>query len=195
MADPVGTGLVASLGRPGGNVTGLSVQSVETSAKQLEFLRGVVVGLRRLAIIANPGSPGAVLEMRAVEKVAQSLGLDAATHGLRSAQDIAPAFDIIKGHADAFYLVADPLVLSNRDRIIHSALNAGLPAIYGSREYVDAGGLMSYGPNLPDLYRRAADFVDKQPTKFELVINLKTARALGLTIPDKLLALADEVIE
>jgi putative tryptophan/tyrosine transport system substrate-binding protein len=207
-ADPVGAGLVARLSRPGGNVTGLSAQSTDFAGKQLELLREILPGLRRLAIIANAGSPGAVLEMREVQAAARTLGLDAATFELQRADEIAPAFEALRGSAEALCIVPDPLVSANRIRIITLALAARVPAIYGSREYVDAGGLMSYGPNIPDLFRRAANFVDKilrgakpadipveQPTKFDLVINLTTAKALGLTVPPTLLARADEVIE
>jgi ABC-type uncharacterized transport system substrate-binding protein len=207
-ADPVGAGLVANLARPGGNVTGLSAQSTDFAGKQLELLREVLPNLGRLAIIANADSPGAVLEMGEVQAAARTLRLDVATFELRRAEDIGPVFEAFRGSADALYVVPDPLVATNRIRIITLALAARVPAIYGSREYVDAGGLMSYGPNIPDLFRRAGDFVDKilrgakpadipvqQPTKFDLVINLTTAKALGLDVPAKLLALADGVIE
>ena len=207
-ADPVGSGLVASLARPGGNVTGLSIQATDLAGKRLELLREVVPGLRRLAIMANVGDPGAVLEMGEVQAAARTLGLEVATFEIRRAEDIAPAFEALKGRAEALYVCADPLVITNRIRINTLALGARLPTMYGFREYVEAGGLMSYGPNFPDLFRRAADYVDKilrgakpadlpveQPTKFDLVINLTTAKALGLTVPPTLLARADEVIE
>ena len=158
--------------------------------------------------MGNVGSPGTVLEMHEAETTASALGLRTTTLEIRRAEDIAPAFGTIKGSAEALYVCVEPLVNTNRIRINTLALNARLPTMYALREYVEAGGLMSYGPNVPDLYRRAADFVDKilrgtkpadipveQPTKFELVINLKTAKGLGLVIPDKLLAIADEVIE
>jgi putative ABC transport system substrate-binding protein len=206
--DPVGTGLVASLARPGGNVTGLSEQLTDTAGKRLELLREVVPGLRRLAIMANIGNPTAVLEMREVQAAAGTLGLDAVTSEIRRAADIAPAFEALKGRAEALYICPDPLFTTNRIGINTLAQGARLPTIYSNREYVEAGGLMSYGPNFPDLFRRAADYVDKilrgtkpaeipieQPTKFDFVINLTTAKALGLQIPDRLLALADEVIE
>jgi putative ABC transport system substrate-binding protein len=207
-ADPVGTGLVASLARPGGNVTGLSAQSTDLAGKRLALLREVVPGLRRLAIMINPGAPAAVLERSEVEATAKTLGLDIATFEIRRADDIAPAFEALKGRADALYVAPDPLLSTNRLRIIILALGARLPTMYGLRESVEAGGLMSYGPNFPDLFRRAADYVDKilrgakpadlpveQPTKFDLVINLTTAKALGITVPDSLLARADEAIE
>jgi putative ABC transport system substrate-binding protein len=168
----------------------------------------VVAGLGRLAIVANVSSPNAVLEMREAEAAAHKLGLEVASFEVRRAEDIAPAFEALKGHAEALYVVSDPLVISNRIRFSTLALGARLPTVYSLRENTDAGGLMSYGPNLPDQFRRAADFVDKilrgtkpadipveQPTRFDLVINRKTAKALGLTIPETLLATADEVIQ
>jgi putative tryptophan/tyrosine transport system substrate-binding protein len=207
-ADPVGAGLVASLARPGGNVTGLSAQSADLASKQLELLREIIPGLRRLAIMANPGSPAAVLEMGEALTAARTLGLDATAHEIRRSEDFAPAFEALTGRADALYVVPDPLVSTNRTRIVTLALAGRIPAIYGSREWVEAGGLISYGPNIPDLFRRAADFVDKilrgakpadipveQPTKFDLVVNLTTAKALGLNVPTALLSTADEVIE
>jgi putative tryptophan/tyrosine transport system substrate-binding protein len=206
--DPVGTGLVASLARPGRNVTGLSTQTTDVTAKRLELLREVVPGLSSLAIMGNIGSPGIVLEMHEAQTTASVLGLRVATLEIRRADDIAPAFETLKGGVEALYVCVEPLVNSNRIRINTLALNARLPTMYGLREYVEAGGLMSYGPNIPDQYRRAADLVDKilrgtkpgdipveQPTKFALVINLKTAKALGLTIPEAFLSRADEVIE
>jgi putative ABC transport system substrate-binding protein len=207
-SDPVGTGLVASLARPGGNVTGLSNQISDAGGKKIELLREVVPGLRRLAILANVGNPASVLEMGEAEATAHTLGLDVTTSEIRQAEDISPAFDALRGRADALYVCVDPLVNTHRIRINTLALAARLPTIHGLREYVEAGGLMSYGPNLPDLLRRAADYVDKilrgakpgdlpveQPTKFDLIINLTTAKALGLAIPPMLLARADEVIE
>jgi putative ABC transport system substrate-binding protein len=206
--DPVGAGVVASLARPGGNVTGLSIQQTDTASKRLELLREVVRNLGRLAIMGNAGAPGAVLEMREVQATARTLGLEVTTRVIRQAEDIAPAIEALKSRADALYVATDPLVFTNRIRINTLALGARLPTIYGSREYVDAGALMSYGPNFSDLFRRAADYVDKilrgakpgdipveQPTKFDLVINLKTAKALGLTIPPTMLTRADQVIE
>jgi putative tryptophan/tyrosine transport system substrate-binding protein len=207
-SDPVGTGLVASLARPGGNVTGLANQISDTGGKKLEFLREVVPGLRRLAILANVGNPASVLDMGEAQAAARKLGLEVTTSEIRRAEDIAPAFDALRGGADALYVCTDPLVNTHRIRINTLALAARLPTIHGLREYVEAGGLMSYGPNLPDLLRRAADYVDKilrgakpgdipveQPTKFDLTINLTTAKALGLTIPESFLLRADELIE
>jgi putative ABC transport system substrate-binding protein len=206
--DPVGTGLVASLARPGGNVTGLSIQQTDVAAKRLELLREFVPGLRRLAILANVDGPAVLLDMREVQTTARPLGLEVVTSEIQRGEDIAPAFEALKGRTDALYVCIDPLVNSHRIRINTLALAARLPTMHGSREYVEAGGLMSYGPNRPDLWRRSADIVDKilrgakpadlpveQPTKFDLVINLTTAKALGLDIPAAVLARADEVIE
>ena len=206
--DPVGSGLVATLARPAGNVTGVSSQQTDTTGKRLELLREVVPGLHRLAILANIDNPVAMSDMRDVETAASTLGLSVLTLKIRRSEDIAPAFDTLKDRADGLYVATDPLVLTNRIRINTSVLGARVPAMYGSREYVDVGGLMSYGTNYPALFRRTADFVDKilrgakpgdipveQPTKFELVVNLTTAKALGLTIPESFLLRADEVLE
>jgi putative tryptophan/tyrosine transport system substrate-binding protein len=206
--DPVASGLVASLARPGGNATGLSSLVADLAGKRLELLREVVPALRRLAIIGNVGNPLTVLELGEVQAAAGTLGLEVHTLEIRQAQDITPAFEALKGRADALYVCIDALVNANRIRINTSALGARLPTMHGSRDYVEAGGLMSYGPNYPDLFRRSADYVDKilhgakpgdipveQPTKFDLVVNLTTARALGLDLPPTLLARADEVIE
>jgi putative tryptophan/tyrosine transport system substrate-binding protein len=208
VSDPVGPGLVASLARPGGNVTGLANQTSDTAGKKLELLREAVPGLRRLAIMANVGNPASVLEMGEVQATARTLGLEVTTSEIRRAEDIAPAFEALKDRADALYLGPDPLMNTNRTRVNILAVGARLPTMQGAREYVEAGGLMSYGPNFPDQFRRVADFVDKilrgtkpadipveQPTKFDLVINLTTAKALRLEVPASLLARADEVIE
>ena len=207
-ADPVGTGLVASLARPGGNVTGLSVQMTDLAGKRLELLREVVPGLRRLAIMVNPGASASILEMDEAQAAGKMLGLDIAAFEIRRAEDIVPAFEALKGRAEALYVVADPLITSNRLRINILALGARLPTMHSFREHVEAGGLMSYGPNFPDLFRRAVDFVHKilhgakpgdipveQPTKFDFIINLTTAKALGIDLPPALLARADEVIK
>ena len=206
--DPVGSGLVTSLARPGGNVTGLSMQSTDLAGKRLALLREVVPGLRRLAIMANVDFPAAAQEMDEIQAAATKLGLDVATFELRRAEDIAPAFEALKGRGEALYVVGDALVITHRVRINTLALTARLPTIFLLREYVEAGGLMSYGPSFPDLFRRAGDYVDKilrgakpgdipveQPTKFDLIINLTTAKALGLSIPESFLVRADEVIE
>jgi len=206
--DPIGTGLVASLARPGGNVTGLSLQTTDLVGKRLELLRELVPDLRRLAILADAGNPQGVLEMDEVQAAARGLGIEVAPLEIRRAKDITPAFDALKGRADALYVVAGPPVTTNRIRINILALGARIPTMHGIRDNVEAGGLMSYGANFPDLYRRAADYVDKilrgtkpgdlpveQPTKFDLIINVTTAKALGLTIPESFLLRADEVIE
>ncbi|MFZ2075847.1 MAG: ABC transporter substrate-binding protein [Xanthobacteraceae bacterium] len=206
--DPVGTGLVASLARPGGNVTGLSLQFTDLAGKRLELFREVVPGLRRLAIMANISSHAAVLEMHEVQTTARTLGLEVSTLEIRRAEDISPAFEALKSRADALYVCGDPLLNTNRIRLNTLAAAARLPTMEPFREHVEAGGLMSYGANFPDLFRRSGDYVDKilrgakpadipveQPTKFDLVINLTTAKALGLTVPPSLLARADEVIE
>jgi putative ABC transport system substrate-binding protein len=206
--DPVGTGLVASLARPGGNVTGISIQQTDLAGKRIELVREVIPGLRRVAIMGNVHSPNSVKEMAEVQVTLGGLGLEFSKLGISRADDIAPAFDALKGHADALYVSGDPLVNTNRVHINNLALAARIPTVYGFQDLVEAGGLMSYGPSFPDLFRRAAGYVDKilkgakpgdlpveQPTKFELVINLKTAKALGVTIPPALLARADEVIE
>ena len=207
-ADPVGGGLVASLVQPGGNVTGLSTQFTDLAGKRLELLREIVPSLRQLAIMANAGYPAGVLEMAEVQAAARTLGLEVTTLEIRRAEDIAPAFEALKGRAKALYVCSDPLTTTNRVRINTLALAARLPMMYGVREYVEVGGLMSYGPNFQDMWRHAGDLVDKilrgakpaeipveQPTKFDLVINLTTAKALGLDVPPTLLARADEVIE
>jgi putative ABC transport system substrate-binding protein len=206
--DPVGNKLVVSLARPGGNVTGLSTQQTDTASKRIELFRKVVPGLQRLAILANVGSSNAVVDMEEVRVVAGAVGLAVVTSEIRQAEDIVPAFEALKGRADALYVCADPLVTTKRIHINTLALAMRLPTMYAFREFVDAGGLISYGPNFPDLFRRAAEIVDKilrgtkpadipveQPTKFDLVINLITAKALGLTVSPTLLASADEVIE
>jgi putative ABC transport system substrate-binding protein len=206
--DPVGSGLVASLARPGGNVTGMSAQATDLAGKRLELLREFIPGVRRLAILGNAGYSAAVLEMGEVQETARKLGLDAAISEIRRADDIPSVFATLKGQAQALYVVADPLTGSNRIRINALALDARLPTMHGIREYVETGGLLSYGPSIPDLFGHAAELVDKilrgakpadlpveQPTKFELVVNLKTARALGLDVPPTLLARADDVIE
>ena len=206
--DPVGTGVVASLARPGGNVTGLSLEAPDLAGKRVGLLREALPGLRRLAIMFNAGYSAAVLETDEIQAAAQALGLETARLEIRTAEDISPAFEALKGRADALYPVGDALVNTNRIRIMTLALAARLPTVCGLREYAEAGGLMSYGPKFTDLFRRAAEFVDKilrgakpgdipveQPTKFELIINLTTARALGIEMPPTLLARADELIE
>jgi putative tryptophan/tyrosine transport system substrate-binding protein len=205
--DPLGTGLVASLARPGGNITGVSTQAGDLAGKRLELLREAVPGLRRLAVLANINYAGSVIEMSQVQAAARTLGLEVVALEIRRADEIARAF-ALKDRAEALYVTGDPLLNTNRTRIITLANVARLPTITNQREYVEAGSLMSYGPNYPDLFRRAGDLVSKilhgakaadlpveQPTKFDLVINLTTAKALDLTIPESFLLRADEVIE
>ena len=206
--DPVRTGLVASLSRPGGNVTGLSNQSRDLVGKRLELLREVVPGLRRLAVLINVTTANGGVEMDAVRTISRALGLEIVPLEIRRADDIEPGIETLGGRADALYVVQDPLLIADRVRIGASALHARLPTLHPAREFVEAGGLMSYGANFPDIFQRAADYADKilrgakpgdlpveQPTRFDLVINLKTAKALGLTVPSTMLATADEVLE
>jgi ABC-type uncharacterized transport system substrate-binding protein len=206
--DPIGGGLAASLSRPGGNVTGLSNQSADLSSKRLELLREIVPTLYRLAVIFNVGYHAAVQEAGDVQAAARRLSIEVATFGIRQAADVAPAFEVVTNKADALYVVGDALTTANRTRIITFALSERLPAIFSTRDHVQAGGLVSYGPNYPALFRRTAELVDKilrgakpgdipieQPTKFDLVLNLTTAKALRLAVPKTLLARADEVIE
>jgi putative tryptophan/tyrosine transport system substrate-binding protein len=206
--DPLGGGLVASLAHPGGNVTGLSVESPDLAGKRIGLMREVLPNLHSLAIIANAGYAAAVVEMNEMETTAHTIGLEVTRLEVRAEEEIVPAIEALTDHTDALYTCADALINANGARIVTTALAAHLPTISYTREYVEVGGLMSYGPNYPDLFRRAGDYVDKilrgakprdlpveQPTKFDLVINLKTAKALGLTVPPNLLALADGVIE
>ena len=206
--DPVGSDLIRSLAQPGSNVTGVTTLQSDLAGKRLELLREVLPRLRRLAIMGNVGFPQAVLEMGKVQAEARTLGLEVTPLEIRQVDDIAPAFESLKAQADALYVVGDASIQANRTRIITFSLSARLPVIIGIREFVLAGALMSYGPNFPDQFRRAAELVDKilrgtkpgdipveQPTKFSLVINLTTAKALGLKIPEALLLRADEVIE
>src|SRR5262245_24946254 len=209
-SDPVGTGFVASLARPGSNVTGLSTVSPELSGKRLELLREVFPGLSRVAFLWNPDVRGAMFDYKETEGAARSLGLQLQSVEVLRAEDFDRAFAAVsKGHAQAFVLPSGiPAAYANRQQIVSFAQKNRLPSVYGQKEYVEAGGLMSYGPSTPDLHRRAAIYVKKilkgakpadlpveQPRKFDLVINLKTAKALGLTIPPSLLARADQVIE
>jgi len=207
--DPVGSGFVDSLARPGGNITGLSNQTPELAAKRLGFLREVVPGLRRLAIVANINNAVSVQEMGEVQAAAHTLGLAVSTFEIRRVDDIARAFEVLQGGADALYVCIDGLTISNRVRINTLALVARLPTMHGgNREQLEGGGLITYGANNLDLYRRAADYVDKilrgakpadipveQPIKFDLIVNLITAKVLGLEPSISLLARADEVIE
>ncbi len=206
--EPVDSGLVASLARPGGNITGLSMQQTDLAGKRLELVREVIPTLRQLGILANISNRGAALDMGQAREAARTVGLTTVTREIRRGEEIAPAFDALNRHAEALYVVGDALMVTNRVRIITMALAARLPTVFNSRTYVEAGGLMSYGIEFGEHYRRSADLVDKilrgakpaeipveQPTKYELAINLKTAKALGLEVPPTLLARADEVIE
>jgi putative ABC transport system substrate-binding protein len=208
VGDPVGSGLVGSLAQPGGNVTGLSGLSTDVAAKRLELLREAVPSIRRVGILIDAGNPVSIEEARQAQAAAGTLGVATFLIEIRRAGDIVPAFDRLNERADALYVVANPLILSNTTRINILAAGARLPTSYIAREYVQAGGLLGYGPSFVDIYRRAGDFLDKilrgtkpstipveQPTKFDLVINLTTAKALGITISPLLLARADEVIE
>ena len=208
VADPLSTGLVASLAQPGGNITGLSLTSPELAGKRLELLREAIPGLRQLAIIANADYPPSMRELDEVETAARPLGIETIALKIRQAADIAPAFQALKGRAQALYVIGESLTATNQVRIHSFALAARLPTMEPTREMVETGGLISYAPNFPSLYRRAADLVDKilrgakpadipveQPTKFDLVVNLTTAKALRLKIPESLLLRADEVIE
>ena len=204
--DPVASGLVASLAKPGGNVTGLSIQAADLASKRLEILREIVPSLRQLAVMANAGNAQPVLEAKETQAAARALGLEVVPLEIGRAEDIAPAIQALK--ADALYIAIDQLMVANRTRILTFAVSARLPVITSISDFVKDGALMSYGPSYPDLFRHSADFVDKilrgampgdipveQPTKFELVINLTTAKALDLKIPESFLVRADEVIE
>lgn len=206
--DPVGTGLVAALARPGGNLTGLSLQASDLAGKHLELLREAVPGLRRVALIVNVNAANAVVQMREAQAAAKTLGLETSVLEIRNGDDIAGAIERAAAAAQALYVMNEPLTVTHRAAINTLALQARLPTVYAFREFVESGGLMSYGPSFPDLFARAAEFVDKilrgakpaeipveQPTKFDLVVNLKTATALGLDLSPALVGRADEVIE
>jgi putative tryptophan/tyrosine transport system substrate-binding protein len=208
LADPVGSGVVASLARPGGNATGLSLQTPDIAGKRLALLREVVPKLRRVAFMGNIDNPVVPQEMREVQAAASTIGLEVATFPTRRTQDIVPAFEDLKHRTEAIYLASEGVVDANRLRINILALGARLPTIWSQQELVEAGGLMSYGPSFPDQWRRAGDYVDKilrgakpadipveQPTKFDFVLNLLVAKALALEVPPTLVARADEVIE
>ena len=206
--DPLRGGLVQSLTHPAGNITGVSIQQPDLVGKRLELFRQAIPQLHRLAILADAGYAEPMLEAERVKSTAQALGLEAARLGVWRAEDIAPAFATFRNKADALYVVSDALIAANRGRIVTLALSERLPTIMSYDDYVEAGGLMSYGPDYADLFRRAAEMVDKilrgtkpgdipveQPTKFDLAINVRTAATLGLTMPPSLLAVADEVIK
>jgi putative ABC transport system substrate-binding protein len=208
VGDPVGAGLVASLARPGANATGVSIQTTDIAGKRLELLREIIPGLRRLAIIANVASNIAVLEVNEVQAAARTLNLDIVPLEIRRAEEIVPAFDVLKGRAEALYVALDTITSAHRVRINTLALGARMPTVVPFRAFVQAGGLMSYAPSQTEIFRRTANYVDKilrgakaaeipvgQPTKFDLLINLTSAKAIGLEVPPTLLARADEVIE
>ena len=207
--DPIGSGLVSNLSRPGGNVTGLSLEVTEIAGKRLQLLHDTVPDLRRLAIMFDAGYSASMLQGREVEAAARTLNIEVELIKIRQAEDIASSFGTFSSHkVDALYVVENALIQANGRHIAALALSARLPTIFGARDQVQAGGLMSYGPKYQDLFRRAAEITDKilhgekpadipveEPTSFELILNLTTARTLGLTIPHPLLATADEVIE
>jgi putative ABC transport system substrate-binding protein len=206
--DPIATGLVTSLSRPGGNATGLSQLAADLGGKRLDILREAVPGLRRLAILYNARNAVTASERAQVGEAARTLGLEVMNSEIRRAEDITPAIEVLKDRVDAIYVQADPLMNTHRVRISTLALGARLPTLSGIREYVEAGALMSYGPSFSDLFSRAADYVDKilrgtkpgdlpveQPTKFDLVFNLTTAKVLGLKVSETFLLRADQVIE
>jgi putative ABC transport system substrate-binding protein len=206
--DPVGRGLVASLARPGGNVTGLSALQPELAGKRLGLLREMLPQLRRLAVMGNAGFAGALQEINEVQVAGGKLGIEVVAALIRRAEDIALAFDGFHGTVAALYVCGDALTTSQQRRINTLALAARLPTIFGTRGFAETGGLVAYGPNLADLHRRAGEYVDKilrgskpgdlpveQAIKFDLVINLTTAKSIALTIAPTLLARADEVIE
>jgi putative tryptophan/tyrosine transport system substrate-binding protein len=208
VGDAVGNGVVESLAHPGGNVTGVSLALSETAGKRLELLREVVPGLKRVAIFGNSGNPLVAPERNAAIAGAHALGFDPIISGVQTVEDIAPTIEALKGNADALYVCEDPFTVIQRVRINVATLAARLPTMRLDRISTEQGGLLSYGPDIFDLWRRATELTDKilrgtkpadipveQPTKFELVVNLKTAKALGLTVPETFLTRADKVIE
>jgi putative tryptophan/tyrosine transport system substrate-binding protein len=208
VSDPVGSGLVASLGHPGGNITGLSVMLGELSTKRLQLLKEAMPKLTRVAVLWNPTTPWQPKVIEDLKAVAPAMGLELTFVATRNAEEIGAAFSAMaRARAEALYILGDAFFLNHRSTLLDLASKARIPATYGVRQYADAGALMSYGPNLSDVFRRAAGYVDKilkgakpgdlpieQPTKFELVVNLRTAKTLGLTIPQSILVRADEVI-
>jgi len=209
VGDPVSTGLVASLARPGGNITGLSQSSPELSAKRLALLKEVIPEVSRVAVLSNPTNPSNAPQIRDTKAAAKALGVELHLLQVRRPQDLESAFQAAAGgRAGALITLDDLFIYAHRTRIVALAATSRLPGMYGWAAFPEAGGLMSYSPDFPDMYRQAAVFVDKilkgakpadlpveQPTKFELVINLKTAKALGLTILPSFLQRADQVIE
>jgi putative ABC transport system substrate-binding protein len=208
VADPVGSGLVASLPHPGGNVTGLSMMSTDLTAKRLQLLKEAIPRLTRVAVLWNPDTSFHTKAIEDLKAVAPALSIELSFVSARTPEEFGPAFSTVsRAHAQALYVLDDPFFFNHRMTLFKLASKARLPTMYGLRPYVDAGGLMSYGPSFSDLFRRSAGYVDKilkgakpgdlpveQPTKFELVVNLKTAKALGITIPESIMLQADEVI-
>ncbi len=208
MSDPVGTGLVSSLARPGGNITGMSIQSTDLAGKRIELLKEAVPAIRNLGILAYVDYAGTMLDVGAIHAASKSFGLEVVTVPIHRASDIEPAFASLDPQTQAIYVPPNLLVNTNRILINELAQRRRLPTMFGFREYVDSGGLMSYGPNTPHLFRRAADYVDKilrgakpndlpveQPTEFDLIVNLKVAKLIGLEFSPSFLARADGVIE
>jgi putative ABC transport system substrate-binding protein len=208
VADPVGSGLVASLPRPGGNVTGLSAMITELSAKRLQLLKEAIPRVARVAVLWNPATPWHAKVVEDLKAVAPSLSIELSFMSVQTPEQFGPAFSaVIRAHVQALYVIEDPFFFTHRMTLAKLASKARLPAIYGTRVFAEKGGLMSYGVNYADQWRRSAMYVDKilkgakpgdlpieQPTKFEFVVNLKTAKALGITIPQSILLRADEVI-
>ena len=209
VMDPVALGITPSLAKPGGNLTGLAILSLELTSKRLQLLREAVPRLSRVAVLWNPDNPGNALVLKEVETAAQTLGLRWQGFAAQRPDKLVEVFDAVVGaQCNGILAIEDSVLFSHLARIVESAARSRLPAMYAFRQFADAGGLMSYGPNTPDSFRRAAVYVDKilkdakpadlpieQPTRFELVINRRTAKALGLTIPPSLLGRADQVIE
>jgi putative ABC transport system substrate-binding protein len=209
VMDPVALGITPSLAKPGGNLTGLAILSLELTSKRLQLLKEAFPRLSRVAVLWNPDNPGNALVLKEVETAAHALGLSWQGFAVQRPDKLVGAFEAVVGaQCNGILAIEDSVLFSHLSRIVESAARSRLPAMYAFRQFADAGGLMSYGPNTPDSFRRAAVYVDKilkgakpgdlpveQPTKFELVINLKTAKALGLTIPQTLLLRADQVIE
>jgi putative ABC transport system substrate-binding protein len=206
--DPVGVGLVANLSHPGGNVTGMSLQQAESAGKRFELLRRVVPNLRRLGILFDSRYSATVREMEEVQAIARNLGVEVEPRGIQQAGEIAPALDDLKGHVDALCVIENALISANGALIVRDTVAAKIPTSFVDRQFVQEGGLMSYGPDMPALFARVAEIVDKilrgtnpgeipveQPTEFDLVINLKTAKALGIDVSGSIQMLADEVIE
>ncbi len=209
VMDPVALGITPSLAKPGGNLTGLAILSLELTSKRLQLLKEAFPRLSRVAVLWNPDNPGNALVLKEVEIAAQALGLRWQGFAVQRPDKLVEAFEAVVGaQCNGILAIEDSVLFSHLSRIVESAARSRLPAMYAFRQFADAGGLMSYGPNTPDSFRRAAVYVHKilkgakpadlpieQPTKFELVINLKTARALGITVPHSLLLRADQVIE